>query len=82
MTFEVSCVQVTVKEWVAGCGGVFLVEVKVYMTVFFMHVALPPGSTKIFHTHLEENLARSFQNVFGKCSKGLKSCIFKKSNFS
>ena len=53
-----------------------------YMTVFFIHVALPPGSTKIFHTHLEENLARSFQNVFGKCSKGLKSCIFKKLNFS
>ena len=32
-----------------------------------------------FHTHLEENLARSFQNVF---FKGLKSYIFKKFNFS
>ena len=34
-----------------------------------------------FHTHLEENLARSFQNVFDKCSKVLnlvlsRNCIF------
>ena len=35
-----------------------------------------------FHIHLEENLARSFQNVFDKCSRVFKSCILKRLNFS
>ena len=47
-----------------GVGSWVWRSFKVYMTVF-LHVALPPGSIKIFHTHLGENLARSFQNVFG-----------------
>ena len=34
-----------------------------------------------FHTHLEQNLARSFHNVFDKCSRVL-NLIFRKSNFS
>ena len=36
-----------------------------------------------FHTHLEENLARSLiLKCFWQVFKGLKSCIFKKLNFS
>ena len=32
---------------------------------------IPLCTSLKFHTHLEENLARSFQNVFDKCSKVL-----------
>ena len=34
-----------------------------------------------FHTHLVQNLARSFHNVFDKCSMVL-NLIFRESNFS
>ena len=34
-----------------------------------------------FHIHLEGNLARSFQNVFNKCSRVFNLVFFKKWNF-
>ena len=37
----------------------------------YVKILIPLCTFLQFHTHLEENLARSFQNVFDKCSRVL-----------
>ena len=39
---------------------------------------IPQSTVLKFHTHLENNSVRSFQNVFLQVLKGLNSCISKK----
>ena len=47
-------------------GNVLKINSRYYVKKFIRLCTFPK-----FHTHLEENLARSFQNVFDKCSRVL-----------
>ena len=51
-------------------GSVLLVNSCCYGRCYVKKL-IPLCTLLKFHTHLEENLARSFQNVFDKCSKVL-----------
>ena len=47
----------------------------------YVKILIPLCTFLKFHTHLEENLARSFQNVFDKCSKVLNLVFLRNWNF-